>query len=1285
MVTLGASAVILTDTAVLSNGYCETGTITFTLYLGTTPVDTETVPVSGDGSYTTPAGYTLPTTGTVTGTYQWDASYSGDTYNTSASETNAAAEQVVVSPASPSIVTTPSVTSLTLGASPATLTDTAVLSCGYYETGTITFTLYLGSTLVDTETVSVSGNGSYTTPTGYTLPTTGTVTGTYQWDASYSGDTNNTSASETNAAAEQVTVSPASPTITTTPSVTSLTLGVSSVTLKDTAVLAFGYYETGTITFTLYLGNRLVDTETLPVSGNGSYTTPAGYTLPTTGTVTGTYQWDASFSGDSNNTSASETNAAPEQVAVSPAIPTITTTPSGTSLTLGVSPVTLKDTAVLACGYYETGTITFTLYQGSTLLDSETMPVSGNGNYTTPTGYTLPTTGTVTGTYQWDASFSGDTNNTSASENNAAAEQVTVSPASPTITTTPSVTSLTLGTSTVTLKDTAALACGYYEAGTITFTLYQGSTLVDTETVPVNGNGNYTTPTGYTLPTTGTVTGTYQWDASFSGDTNNTPASENNAAAEQVTVSPASPTITTTPSVTSLTLGVSSVTLTDTAVLSCGYYETGTITFTLYQGSTLVDSETVSVSGNGSYTTPAGYTLPTTGTVTGTYQWDASFSGDTNNTPASENNAAAEQVTVSPASPTITTTPSVTYLTLGVSAVTLKDTAVLALGYYETGTITFTLYQGSTLVDTEMVSVSGNGNYTTPAGYTLPTTSTVTGTYQWDASFSGDTNNTPASENNAAGEQVTVSPASPTITTTPSVTSLTLGVSSVTLKDTAVLARGYYETGTITFTLYQGSTLVDTETVSVSGNGNYTTPTGYTLPTTGTVTGTYQWDASFSGDTNNTPASENNAAAEQVTVSPASPTITTTPSVPSLTLGVSSVTLKDTAVLARGYYESGTITFTLYQGSTLVDTETVSVNGNGNYTTPAGYALPTTGTVTGTYQWDASFSGDTNNTPASENNAAAEQVTVSPASPTITTTPSVTSLTLGVSSVTLKDTAALACGYYETGTITFTLYQGSTLVDTETLSVSGNGNYTTPAGYTLPTTGAVTGTYQWDASFSGDTNNTPASENNAAAEQVTVSPASPTITTTPSVTSLTLGVSSVTLKDTAVLALGYYETGTITFTLYQGSTLVDTETVSVSGNGNYTTPTGYTLPTTGTVTGTYQWDASFSGDTNNTPASENNAAAEQVTVSPASPTITTTPSVPSLTLGVSSVTLKDTAVLARRLLRIRHDHVQALPGQHAGRHRDAISQRQRQLHHARGLRATDNGHGDRYVPVGREL
>ena len=170
----------------------------------------------------------------------------------------------------------------------------------------------------------------------------------------------------------------------------------------------------------------------------------------------------------------------------------------------------------------------------------------------------------------------------------------------------------------------------------------------------------------------------------------------------------------------------------------------------------------------------------------------------------------------------------------------------------------------------------------------------------------------------------------PTITTTPSMSTVTLGTSPVTLNDTAVLSDGYNETGTITFTLYLGSTLVDTETVPVSGDGTYTTPTGYTLPTTGTVTGTYQWDASYTGDDDNTPASENNADGRAGDGEPGEPGDHDDAERDRGDAGNAPVTLNDTAVLSGGYHETGTITFTLYLGSTLVDTETVSVSGNGS-------------------------------------------------------------------------------------------------------------------------------------------------------------------------------------------------------------------------------------------------------------------------------------------------------------------------------------------------------------------
>src|SRR5262249_58078571 len=105
-------------------------------------------------------------------------------------------ENEVVSPASPAINTVAGGT-VVIG-SGAKLTDTAVLSGGYNPTGTITFTLYSPSNVaVYTDVVTVSGNGSYDTSTGTNpggyLPT---ATGTYLWTASYSGDSNNNSATD---------------------------------------------------------------------------------------------------------------------------------------------------------------------------------------------------------------------------------------------------------------------------------------------------------------------------------------------------------------------------------------------------------------------------------------------------------------------------------------------------------------------------------------------------------------------------------------------------------------------------------------------------------------------------------------------------------------------------------------------------------------------------------------------------------------------------------------------------------------------------------------------------------------------------------------------------------------------------------------------------------------------------------------------------------------------------------------------------------------------------------
>ncbi len=300
-----------------------------------------------------------------------------------------------------------------------------------------------------------------------------------------------------------------------------------------------------------------------------------------------------------------------------------------------------------------------------------------------------------------------------------------------------------------------------------------------------------------------------------------------------------------------------------------------------------------------------------------------------------------------------------------------------------------------------------------------------------------------------APSRLTMCSVSPTLATTPSSTAITLGTTAPTLTDSATLSGGYYETGTIIFTLYLGSTKVDTESVPVSGNGSYSTPTGYTMPTTGTVTGTYQWDARYCGDTNNHSVGDNNASNEQVVVSPASPSLSTTPSPTTVTLSnTSPPPLNDSADLTGGYSPNGTITFTLTYNSVVVYTDHVTVSGNGTYTTsqgdhPGGYSLPNTGTVVGVYKWAASYGGGPNNSTAHDQGGTAEQVTVTASTATYAESlDSSGNLTISQEAASANDnlTFSLSGGKY-----TFT-DSGGLLFDTPTganaADISGGGTST---------------------------------------------------------------------------------------------------------------------------------------------------------------------------------------------------------------------------------------------------
>jgi hypothetical protein len=287
---------------------------------------------------------------------------------------------------------------------------------------------------------------------------------------------------------------------------------------------------------------------------------------------------------------------------------------------------------------------------------------------------------------------------------------------------------------------------------------------------------------------------------------------------------------------------VGSTTVADTAALSGGSAPTGTITFNLYGptaaascSGTPVDTETAAVTGNGSYTTPAGATP----SQAGTYWWTASYGGDAGNAPAASG-CGAEQVFIS------------SKLTLGIGlaagqggpvGTTVQAFAALEGGDNPTGTITFNLYGPSatascsgTPVDTETAAVTGNGSYTTPAG----ATPSQVGTYWWTASYSGDANNNPAVTVCGGQQDQSVTITQTTTTTVTSSVDPLVGEGAVTFTATVSPVP---DGGTVAF--YEGGT-----PITACGAQQVDTSTGTaTCQVTYDSAGTYVITAIYSGYT----------------------------------------------------------------------------------------------------------------------------------------------------------------------------------------------------------------------------------------------------------------------------------------------------------------------------------------------------------------------------------------------------------------------------------------------------
>ncbi len=327
----------------------------------------------------------------------------------------------------------------------------------------------------------------------------------------------------------------------------------------------------------------------------------------------------------------------------------------------------------------------------------------------------------------------------------------------------------------------------------------------------------------------------------------------------------------------------------DTATLTggAGAVPTGTVDYQLFDGPSCsapaVSSQTVTVDPSG--TVPV--SSPTAALGGGTYSYAASYSGD--GTYASTT-AACESFTVWPAydSTDVAIYDAHTHgpwsgLEATGASVYEKASINSVPGFTPTGTVTYQLMSlpdatacEGTVLSTDTVTLNPDG--------TAPKSSVygplAPGSYEYQTSYSGDSNHRPSGSNECAG-QFSVSKTSPQTATRTVVDDAATNqpwsgqeVAGASAYDTATISThsGTAPTGTVTYTLYSGSCsgsgkLIGTDTVTLNPAGTVpsSSPSG-PLPA-----GSYCYHVSYSGDANNKPSSD--GCGEQFTVLQAVPEI----------------------------------------------------------------------------------------------------------------------------------------------------------------------------------------------------------------------------------------------------------------------------------------------------------------------------------------------------------------------------------------------------------------------------
>jgi LPXTG-site transpeptidase (sortase) family protein len=337
-----------------------------------------------------------------------------------------------------------------------------------------------------------------------------------------------------------------------------------------------------------------------------------------------------------------------------------------------------------------------------------------------------------------------------------------------------------------------------------------------------------------------------------------------------------------------------------------------------------------------------------------------------------------------------------------------------------------------------------------------------------------------------------------------------------------------------------------------STNGSFPVEISVTPTGSGSLVNT----ATVDPNNNITESNENNnTGSDTVTVSKATPTLTTTAFGP-VTVGDN---ITDTAHLTGGYGTlGGTISFDVFApGDTTCATALApapasrTVNGAGDYTS-GNFAT----TTTGSYRWIAHYSGDSNNTPIDTAcNDPDESSTVTLATPTFTPTTTPTN--------TATDTPTSTSTFTPTPTFTFT----STFTPTTTPTDTATDTPTSTPTFTPTPTFTFTSTFTPSITPTDTATDTPSYTPTITPTSTFAFTSTFTPTTTPTDTATDTQTSTPTITPTSTFTF----TSTTTPSLRPSGTATGTPTSSPTVSSTSTRTPTLTSTFTSTFTPTFTW------------------------------------------------------------------------------------------------------------------